>query len=186
MFDINSYISKHYNNVVGYAHNFGLQHADCLDVCQDIFAEFNRRLLRGEITCFEKVDAFLWQLVRWRVTDKLRGNSMRTRDISTVGLENNLDELPSEKQTSLGWKMEIVNRAYNEVKKNKIQRKARHKEKSISDRDCEIFHMAVFQRKTAPEIAKLLDTNVPTVHLAKHRVGKRVILAAKELVKKFE
>ncbi len=76
--------------------------------------------------------------------------------------------------------MEIVKLAYNEVKKNKIQRTG------FADRDCDIFHMAVFGKKSAPEIAKLFDTTIPTVHLAKHRVGKRVILAAKELIKSYE
>lgn len=180
-FNIDSYILKHYKNVVGYAYNFGLQHADCLDVCQDIFAEFNRRFLRGEIGCFEKVDAYLWQLVRWRVTDKFRGNSLRDKDLSTVGLENNLDELPSKQESNIGYKMEIVKSAYKEVRE--IKNKKQH---GFANRDCDIFHMAVFEKKSAPEIAKLLDTTIPTVHLAKHRVGKRVILAAKELIKNFE
>ncbi len=178
-FNINSYISKHYRNIVGFAYTFGLQHADCLDVCQDIFAEFNKRFLRGEIGCFERVDSFLWQLVRWRVTDKFRRNTIRTKDISEIGMENNLDELPAE-ETKLGWKMDVVFAAFNEVKKDKAKRKG------FADRDCEIFHMAVFGKKSAPEIAKLFETTIPTVHLAKHRVGKRVILAAKELIKSFE
>lgn len=180
-FNIDSYILKHYKNVVGYAYNFGLQHADCLDVCQDIFAEFNRRFLRGEITCFEKVDAFLWRLVRWRVTDKARGNSLRDKDIFTIGLENNLDELPTEKEIDNSWKTSIIKLAHKEVRE--IKNKKQH---GFATRDCDIFHMAVFEKKSAPEIAEILNTTIPTVHLAKHRVGKRVILAAKEILKSYE
>lgn len=160
------------------AQQSGLSHHDQEDVISLVVEDFLKKCERGKINLELNVTSYFYQLIRWRVTDKIRENTRRANTYSTIGAENDLDTLPRPKKFDKKTRIEILREALIKVYKDKKARKG-----TCSDRDCEIYSLTVFGGKSADEISEKLNTAKGIVFLARHRVGRKVQEKIKQMLK---
>ena len=168
MFNLDSFAAENIIFIRRYAEAFGLSQHDAEDVASTVILDFIKKYQQGRVNVTDNPKAYLSVLARWRITDCARRNIKSAATFNTIGEDNDLDSLMSEEERPKNYK-KILKTALNTVYKNKKARKDK-----CSDRDCEIFKLAVFDEKPAQEIADLFKTTKPTVYLARHRVGKQI------------
>lgn len=179
MFNLDSFLKENSAIAKSYAENLGISKHDAEDVVQIVFSDFSSKFNEGKIDIEKNPRAYLFQLLRWRTTDKQRENNRRENIFIDVGENNDIESLSTPKsRLKTKWRNNILQLALLKVKKDKAFRG--HK---CSLRDCSVFGMTVFDHKTADEISDELKTTKATVYLARHRVGQRVKEAVKEILK---
>lgn len=170
MFNVDSFISSNYGSVLAFIKGTGLNTQDAEDTTQNVFLEFIKKQNSGRINHNDNTKAYLFKIARWRLVDRMRHNNHHSANLLQVGEENNLDELPSEKVDN-SWKKSLLKRAAKQIK-GKVNRQYYN-----------LFCSQVFDGLRAEDAAQKHGSSVPTAHLAKHRAGKEVIAAAKEILK---
>lgn len=171
MFDFTPFFKENFPKVREFARTFGLQNADCEDVSQDVMKSVWEKVQSGRADPLDPgINGYIFQLARWRITDKTRSNFCRNKEISQVGDENNLDELPAPKVDET-WKTELLVKATKSIKS------------SVSKNYYKYFIAQFFGGKDADEMLKVYGIKKSHAYLAKHRVGHKVIAAAKEIIK---
>ena len=168
MFNLNSFLSENLPFVKKYAETFNLSSHDAEDIAASVILDFIKKYEAGRVDITDNPKAYLSVLTRWRITDCARKNIKNSQLFSQIGENNNLDELPENKEPRKNYR-KILKTALKAVLKNRQNRKNK-----CSDRDCEIFKLAVLEEKSAQEIADLFKTTKPTVYLARHRVGRQI------------
>lgn len=168
MFNLDSFLAENLPSVKKYAETFNLSSHDAEDIASSVILDFIKKYEAGKVNVTDNPKAYLNVLTRWRITDCARKNIKNGQIFSQIGENNDLDELPDSKEPRKNYQ-KILKTALKIVYKDKQSRKNK-----CSDRDCEIFKLAVFEEKPAQEIADLFNTTKPTVYLARHRVGKQI------------
>ena len=170
MFDFLSFYREQNPRVISLALSCGLQHADCEDIASIVWIEFDKKLQEGKINHSENISGYLFNIARWRITDSARKIKTRTKDQSLSGEENDMDLLPAREVLDTSWKKELILRAANSIKND------------VNEKHHQLFIEQVFRGKTAGQVAKETGLKESNVYLAKHRIGKKVIEKAKELL----
>lgn len=168
MFNLDSFLVENLQFVKKYAEAFNISSHDAEDIASSVILDFIKKYETGKVDVTDNPKAYLSVLTRWRITDCARRNIKNSKIFNTIGEDNDLDALMSEKEPRKNYR-KILKTALKTVYENKKARKDK-----CSDRDCEIFKLAVFDEKPAQEIADLFNTTKPTVYLARHRVGKQI------------
>lgn len=171
MFNLDSFVSDNYADIYKLSLK-NLQEHDAKDLTQSVFSDFCEKFYHEKMDSSLHPRAYLFKLAKWRIVDKLRENNKRQKVFLEIG-ETNLESAAFSPEEKLDYKP-FVRQTLDEVYKNKKSRKNK-----CSDRDCEIFRMAILEDKSTDEIAKILGTSKPTVYLARHRVGQQI----KKLIK---
>jgi len=174
MFNLDSFVKENLPLVKSFAENHNFSHHDAEDLAANVMIDFVKKHQSGRIDPAQNTKAYLYQLARWRITDKARENIRASKSFQQIGEENDLDSLPAPSRSK--EKIEIVKLALKSVYKDKKSRKNK-----CSDRDCEIFRLTVLEGIPAEEVAETLQTTKPTVYLARHRVGNQI----KNLIKQW-
>lgn len=170
MFNIESFIKEKYAQILSFVESSGMSRHDAEDATQDIFVSLNSKYNAGAIDPNKCLSAYLYQLTRWRIIDKFRRIKTLTKDIIEIGDDNNLDELAAQNIDN-EWKKQLLIKAAAEIK-NEVNPKY-HK----------LFIEQAINNESAAFSAEKYNTTIPVAHLAKHRVGKKVILAARKILK---
>jgi RNA polymerase sigma factor (sigma-70 family) len=166
-----------------FARRRGLGEHDAQEVAQDVFRrvaqtihDYKHPSRRGAFR------AWLFQLARWRTTDKLR---QRGRDglhaavpasgpSTGTGAETSaLDELPSAPELFRQFELD-AQRHLLETLLSRI-------EPSVSHRSIQIFQMAVLDDVPVPRVAELFHTRPSAVYVVKHRVMEKLRAEVAEL-----
>lgn len=168
MFNLSTFLTENLPFVKKYAETFNLSSHDAEDIASSVILDFIKKYEAGKVDTTDNPKAYLSVLTRWRITDCARRNIKNSQIFNQIGENNDLDELPEDKEPRKNYR-KILKAALNAVHKDKLSRKNK-----CSDRDCEIFKLAVFEEKPAQEIADLFKTTKPTVYLARHRVAKQI------------
>lgn len=172
MFNFDPFYKEHFPKIRDYARIHGLQIADCEDISQDILHGFWRKIQDGRANPNDQgVLKYLYKLAKWRIVDKARKNITHNKNYDQVGPENDLDELIKEESENQSWKREILWRATKQIKP------------LVTTKYYNCFVAQVFEDKHPKEMLNLYGVKIANAYLARHRVGQKVIAAAKELIK---
>ncbi len=166
MFNLDSFISNNYKGVYNFAISKKLSHHDAEDLVQNVLIDFCEKFAAKRINVELKPENYLFKLAQWRILDRQIKLTSNKKLFQTIGEDNNLDEIPSDKREETE-KKQILYEAFKIIKGN--------------NRDKNIFKSLIFDGESAKDAAILHKTSTFTVHLAKHRIGKKVIRAAKFL-----
>lgn len=170
MFNIDSFIKENLSKAKKYAEAYGLGVEDAEDLAQIVLSDFFVKYSQNRINVNDNPTGYLYNLLRWRVIDKFRKNKIFAKNHVTIGENNNLDELTAQ-NTDNKWKKELLIKATTEIKNE------------VNPKYYKLFIEQAIKNESAAFSAKKYNTTIPVAHLAKHRVGKKVILAAKKILK---
>lgn len=170
MFNIESFIKENLSKAKKYAEAYGLGTQDAEDLAQIVLSDFFVKYSQNRINVNYNPTGYLYNLLRWRITDKFRKNKIFAKNHVTIGEDNNLDELTTQ-NTDNKWKKELLIKATAEIKNE------------VNPKYYKLFIEQAIKNESAAFSAKKYNTTIPVAHLAKHRVGKKVILAAKRILK---
>lgn len=171
MFNIDSFIKENLSKAKKYAEAYGLGVEDAEDLAQIVLSDFFVKYSQNRINVNDNPTGYLYNLLRWRVIDKFRKNKIFAKNHVTIGENNNMDDIESPVCSQNEWKKDILSKAIAEIK-NKVNPKY-----------YKLFIEQAIKNESAAFSAKKYNTTIPVAHLAKHRVGKKVILAAKKILK---
>jgi len=180
MFNFDAIYKEHFPKIRDLAFTYGLQLADCEDISQDVLNGFWQKTQDGRANPNDQgVLGYLYKLAKWRIVDKGRKNVARLKDHMGIGPENDLNELTreqligeptEEERQNKKWQKQILIRATKRIKP------------LVSKKYFNCFVAQVFEEKHASEMLSLYGVKIDNAYLARHRVGQKVIAAAKEMV----
>lgn len=175
MFNFDPFYKEHFPKIRDYAYTHGLQIVDCEDISQDILYNFWKKIQDGRANPNDQgILKYLYKLAKWRIVDKNRKNTTRTKNFKTVVDGNNMDELIKDEdlrsEENQSWKKQILWLATNQIKP------------LVTQKYFNCFVAQVFENKHPNEMLNLYGVKVANAYLARHRVGQKVIAAAKEMV----
>lgn len=170
MFDLNSFLAENLPVVKNYAESNNMSRHDAEDVASNVICDFYLKHSQGKVDTSKNPKAYLFKLARWRIFDKSREKTRAAKLFEQIGEENDLDVLPHHSEDNQ-WKIDLLVSAAHSIKKK------------VNSQYYNLFCSQVFDGLKAEEAARMFQSSVATAHLAKHRAGKEVIAAAKEMLK---
>jgi RNA polymerase sigma factor (sigma-70 family) len=170
MLNFDEIYKEQFPRLIIYGKNNGLQESDAKDLAQNVMMDFYRKMQNGRVS--EYSSGYIFQLAKWRIIDRHREVSAKDNATKCIGDENDLDSLPEEKEEnwSTKEKWDIVLRAIKMVK-SKFYKK-----------HFEYFEDRIIHGKSSAEISKKYNVKASAVYLSKHRVMKKVVRAAKQII----
>lgn len=160
--------AKKYKDLVGFGIVNGLQKQDAEDFVQGVFLELYKKFLAGEVDASQNVEAFLFRLAKWRMTDKFQQLSSDKIRFKEIGESNDLDDLP-EKEKS-GRDYELLQKAILLAEKTTRPKKFCYWREQMNGAN-------------AYDLYKKYGISRATAYLAKSRVSKKIVELAKTLDK---
>jgi RNA polymerase sigma-70 factor (ECF subfamily) len=167
--------------ILGVAKKAGLQDAEALDVLQETMTAVSKNIGGFEANPERgSFRAWLLQMARWRIMDQLK----KRLPISVVGSRSDnatettpaVERVPDPREVDLErlcdaeWKEQLMNQALKEVQ---LQINAEH---------YQIFYLLEIERRTIPDVARMVGRNRAPIYLIRHRVTN----ALKKIVKRLE
>lgn len=158
--------SKKYKDLVGFGIVNGLQKQDAEDFVQGVFLELYKKFLAGEVDASQNVEAFLFRLAKWRMTDKFQQLSSAKIRFKEIGEFNDLDNLPAKD----GRDYEPLEKAILLAEKTTRPKTFRYWREQINGAN-------------AYDLYKKYGISRATAYLAKSRVSKKIVELAISLDK---
>ncbi len=154
--------------IFGVARQAGLNAEEAEDVVQVVMAELRRRIAGFEPNRERgPFKAWLLNLVRWRIADKLADRLPLTDGDSAAAIERAADAenssgACSEKEWDEAWRQRLLEEALERVRIH------------ADPRQFQIFRLCTSQKVRAKKVAESFGVSTMQVYLAKHRVAKLV------------
>jgi len=162
------------------ARRSGLAHEEAEEVQQDVFVriaqtigEFEARAQPGSFR------AWLMQLTRWRVLDKMREKRREPPRKESAPSQDGgertrtVERLPDEAATEAGWQ--------EEWRSHLLEAGLARVAKTAKPGHFQVFELCTRQRWSALRVAKELGMNPGTVYIINHRLGKLLTAEVKRL-----
>jgi RNA polymerase sigma factor (sigma-70 family) len=155
--------------VLSVALKAGLRQHEAEEVVQETISSVSKHIQTLETNPARgSFRSWLLQMARWRMTDQFRKRlpiaarktPHATRTTDTVERLPDLREADLEKLWDAEWLEQMMERAYKQLQ---FEVKAEH---------YQVFHLLTVEKKSAGEVARMLDRSHAHIYLVKHRVGR--------------